>query len=310
MVLCKVLIGFKVKEVTLVDPFTIIKVDDEGYITITEEMLKVKERLPVVQFERRIVDMIDYDQITRLLQYWSASLTIIIARTANVLKVDKSLAKRIIGIAEEYGLLVSGWNSTYRIVDSVVKERWKEAAIQRVKVDKPQETTHDIIARLGMGGESGEEHVDGKEIDDTVKLSKDTSNAKSNIARVVDKVKGKSSSIKKLVPDDAPLEEQSEEQLQKRLSYLQERLATHTEWTELETPWMVNDEIHRIKAQLRHFDNTRVGQTYINETNTLKLPKSITEVVLNEENEPSHSTAQKVRRTPTHTLRRKKPSTH
>lgn len=269
-----------------------IQPNDEGLFELTEDMVIEERMTPLHAFERDLNNYLSYEQQMLLFEAWGMALSIVTSTTAYLLKIDKSIAKEIIMMGMQYGVLYQGNNNTWKIKEGkIVKDRWLKIAQSMKKdlVGGPEETISDIITKVrAMGAGHGINDTNDNNEEEYIEEEKPThskefTDAKKNVEKIVKKA-GKSTSIAgNNNNDNIPLEEQSEEQLRKRISYLQERLSNNKIWTELETPWMLNDEIHRIKAQLRYFDNKRSSQTYMNEANALNLPSSITEVPIDDE---------------------------
>lgn len=173
-------IDWKNKVLTLVFPVAKqLEVDEGGNVVITDEMLKVREKQPVDKFEEELVELLNTEQEIKLYRYWGNRLnrTVMVSRTANMVNIDKPLAKMIIGLAESYGLLVSGWNSTWRVPLDIIKERWVDKAKEKESYLKdpsenieltPQEAV-DALDKKGTEkqkaesrGESVEEYRRGK----------------------------------------------------------------------------------------------------------------------------------------------------
>jgi len=119
----------------------ILEIDSAGNVEeITEEMLNEKEKLPVVLFEHDLEHklLLTEEQRIALYDYWGVTPAIMSSRTANAVKIDIRVAKAVIALAEGYKLLLSGWNSTWKIRDTVIKDRWSGIAKTMTQDMKPE----------------------------------------------------------------------------------------------------------------------------------------------------------------------------
>jgi hypothetical protein len=155
-------IEWKTKKVTLIEPNNVLLQGDEAGIYIIDEgMLKAKAKEPIDMFEEDLLEILTVEQEIKLYKYWGNRLnrTVMIGRTANNIGIDKPLTKKIIGMAESYGLLVSGWNSTWRVPLDIVKERWIDKAKEKEgylkdpdEVSRASMSPNEVLAHLQTMG--------------------------------------------------------------------------------------------------------------------------------------------------------------
>lgn len=128
---------------------TILELDSSGNIELTDEILKAKDIDIIDQYEYEIAEVLSEEQQTVLYRSWGSALSIMISRTANVVGIDKRLAKEIITQGERHGILYQGNNNTWKIKDSVTKTRWADKVKGIEKESKPEKdmTTEGILSR-------------------------------------------------------------------------------------------------------------------------------------------------------------------
>jgi len=124
-------VDWKKKTLTMIEPQNIpLEIDEAGNCIIDEEMLKAKVRTAYESFEEDVELLLTVEQEIRLYRYLGTALSIMMGRTADVVKIDKKLAKTIILLAQEYGFLYEGNNYSWKI-NKDTKSRWIERAKEK-----------------------------------------------------------------------------------------------------------------------------------------------------------------------------------
>ena len=110
-------------------------VDSKWGDILLESLVKKKQKYPIELFEESL-DITDQQRI-RLYEYWGSTKVILIKNTATVLEISKREATSIIDLAFKYHLLTQGHNSTWKVIDNTVQERWIIQSNMLKKGEKP-----------------------------------------------------------------------------------------------------------------------------------------------------------------------------
>lgn len=139
-------IDWKKKVLMIVDPINLVlEVDEAGGFSINNEMLKIKEKETYDLFEDDLLSILSVEQEIKLYKCWGMALSVMISRTADSIGVDKRLAKQIIVLAEQYGLLYQGNNYSWKITNKDMKGRWLDKAKDKENQIKDPNT---VVSRV------------------------------------------------------------------------------------------------------------------------------------------------------------------
>lgn len=134
-------IDWKKKVIMIVQPINLVlEVDEAGTCIINDEMLKIKPREAYDLFEDELIELLKPEQEIQLYKCWGMALSIMLGRTADIVGIDKRLAKQIIMLAEQYGLLYQGNNYSWKIVNKDMKGRWLDKAKEKERYLKDPNT--------------------------------------------------------------------------------------------------------------------------------------------------------------------------
>ena len=137
-------VDWKHKTVVLVQPKNMqLKIDEEGNIIIDDEMLRVKEKQIEQLFEEEIELVLTVEQEIKLYRSWGMALSVMIGRTADIVGIDKKLAKSIIILAQQHGFLYEGNNYTWKIIKEI-RSRWLSRAKEKESYLKDPNTINRI----------------------------------------------------------------------------------------------------------------------------------------------------------------------
>jgi hypothetical protein len=232
------------------------------YIIIRNDMFGKANILPIDLFEHEVSNRLSIEQQSILYNSWGMGLNIMISRTANVLGVEKSVAKEIITLGERHGLLYQANNNTWKIKDAkITKERWIDKAKQLANptIEKAPLTIKEVT----------------KQFDDMTKSQMGAPIKLSEVTRLVGTKSGT-----KVVPqkeftknkhsqqDSSVIEvpEPSEEMLRMHLKDMEHKISTSSYGKE-ELPGTVIDKKNKIKEKLREIDAKKAGKQYIKDAN-------------------------------------------
>jgi hypothetical protein len=215
-----------------------IAIDSEGAVVLELIMFKQVHLGALKGFIDTLQEILSKDQIQNMLQLWGNSNAIKISIVTASLGGDRLLAKQVLQIGVDRGVLAVGVNSTWKVVNKEEQKTMKEHAERMKKgITKEPESLVDTLERMKQEG----------------KLEKEEGNLiAGGIAKEVQS-KGLVKPTKK-IPTEKTIDviaEPTEQELQQELQALQQKLK-EDKWNEDETPWTVNDRMHLIQAQLRH----------------------------------------------------------
>lgn len=252
-----------------------IEVNEEGEVVLEVSMFKQVNLGALKGFIEKLSEILSKDQIQTMFQLWGNSNAIKISIVTASLDGDRLLAKRILQLGVDRGVLAVGTNSTWKVVNKEEQKTMKEHAERMKKgISKELDSPEDILSRMrsmeqDINLEGGRGHKTPVQGGSDIAISMGVG-SKTNLPV-------KKNTIN-TTTEERTLEELSEQELQKELSILQQKLKEDKGWNENETPWTVNDKIHKIQAQLKGIQLQKDAKEYKEEVNKLNehTPKSMT----------------------------------
>lgn len=223
-------------------------------------------------------EVLDKSQVQGVLHLWGNSNAIKLSTVTDILNGDRVLAKHILRIGIIRGVLATGVNSTWKVVNKEEQKTMKEHAdrMKRGPIHNAPEYQESVAKLTKQGFTIGEakekETVEGEGVLTTVLPKKRKEVAVEQGVEIIPE--------EPLVKVD---NSKAKTELRLKLQALEHKAKTFTEWDELVTPWTVNNEIKAIKEQLRSIEIAQDKKTYIQQVNQVNpvvpLPKSITRIV-------------------------------
>lgn len=273
-----------------------VSIDNEGAGVLTLDMFKSVDLAALKGFVSELKEIVDVSQMQAILQLWGNSNAIKLSVVCDVLNGDRVLAKNVLRLGITRGVLATGVNSTWKVVNKEEQKTMKEHAEKMKRGTIQGALTYDKSIEMlqKQGFEIGEasigEKVDKKnslEVEGGRVSTKVLPKKKQVVEKTIDEgVMPENDSSIEIVPEN-PEERPDKKQpnaelaLRLKLKALEHKAKTFTEWSETVTPWTVNSEIQAVKAQLRTLENNKASKQYKQEVNAAPsqlLPKSITRI--------------------------------
>ena len=241
-----------------------ITVDNEGAGILSIEMFKSINVGALKGFIAELKEHLAPDQVQAILQLWGNSNAIRLSIVTDLLGGDRLLAKTILRLGINRGVLAIGVNSTWKVVNKEEQKTMKE------------------IAEKQKRGPVGEAKSFKETVASLQKKGFDIGEQKEEEVVVVEAVEETVEEVVEIIPEEPIIKgkQDAEGELRAKLKALEHKAKTFTDWNETITPWSVNNEINAIKNQLRTLEAQKQGKQYIKEVNSVQTPtpKSITRI--------------------------------
>ena len=161
-------------------------VDEDGNGELLLDMFKSLNMEPLKGFIDELNEKMTKDQTQAVFQLWGSSNQIMISDMTDILKGDRVLAKSILKLGIERGVLGRGVNSTWKVIDKEIQKTMKDSAIRTKRgIMKGAPSTEESMKRIqkqreefGLTNE-GEQGMIEKHESKTVHNSKVSSKSKS-----------------------------------------------------------------------------------------------------------------------------------
>lgn len=135
------------KEKTFYVNGTLMVVDEIGGVEIdVTKILYPEQQIPgVVRLQNELEQRYTKEQIMDIFTLWSTSKSLTINDTADTLNIDKSNAKELLNRGIKYKVLCRGYNSTWKAVSKIVRDRLLKNAEDLLKENRPRRNAEDIL---------------------------------------------------------------------------------------------------------------------------------------------------------------------
>jgi hypothetical protein len=107
-----------------------ITIDENGNGELLLDMFKSLDLTPLKGFIEELNELLTKEQKQAIFQLWGNSKQIMLSDMNRI--VDRILAKQILGLGMDRGVLTRGVNSTWRVIDKEIQKTMKESA-ERMK---------------------------------------------------------------------------------------------------------------------------------------------------------------------------------
>lgn len=151
--------------------------NEEGLVKLnmTELTTVVENKANTIQrFEQELQTLLSEDQQYALFEYLGGANTLTNTALAARLDMSKEDAKQLIQLALRCGVLVQGWNNSWKIINKVVKDRFTERARNRFTQERQNapETFEERKTRLQKEGFDLSNGGEGSEVNSRVSSEK------------------------------------------------------------------------------------------------------------------------------------------
>lgn len=214
-----------------------IDIDDEGNGVLSVELFKTIQIGSLKRFIEELKTLVSKEQMVAILTMWGNSSAIKLGVLADLLQ-DRELAKAVIRLGSQRGVIVVGVNSTWKVIGRDEQKTMKEYAERSKRVvSSSKPILEEELTELPKEEETNSGEAGSIITSSTVVKTEHIANKPSS--KVVVK---------------------SVEELQKELTTLEKRLQENKDWDENETPHTVVEKINKIKNQLRMLAINKVPQ--------------------------------------------------
>lgn len=121
--------------------------DELGVISIAESMLYIRKESPISRFDDGLRELLNDKQRMMLYSMWGTSSTIMKSTTVNILGGSRELAKEVLILAEECGIVSRTHNCQWRVAQKLLKDKMiaLKNAIEEGVVSKPVMNAEEVM---------------------------------------------------------------------------------------------------------------------------------------------------------------------
>lgn len=127
-----------------------IIVDENGSGELLLDMFKLLNMKPLREIIDQIDELVTKEQRQSIFQLWGNSNQIMLSDMTRI--VDRTLAKKILALGMDMGVLGRGVNSTWKVLDKETQKTMKESAIKMKRGPIKRLTTEESIERVQKQG--------------------------------------------------------------------------------------------------------------------------------------------------------------
>lgn len=240
------------QKIFAVEKQVFLTANEEGLVRLDVTNLTVELPKSVISFEKEVQSLLTEDQQYALFEFLGKSKGTTITGLAMAVGITKEEAKYILQLGIKNGVLVTGWNSTWKVYDKIVRERLLDRVKSRFLQEKQSMLPDTLEEQLDQLRKKGllSPKVEGE--GEAGSISEDS----------VESVNVPENKVEKIVhvtvadltkKNDDKIMKSHVENLQKELKALEKKLADNKDWNENETPHTVVNRINTIKVELRKY---------------------------------------------------------
>ncbi len=124
-----------------------MEVDALGAFSINvSAILAVEEQMPGLErFLLRLEEVWTFEKIKTIYLILGRSKSITVTDMANALHIEKSIARKVLDCGLLCGILCKGYNSTWKVVDKLTRERIAKEHNEMQETHKPRKTVDDVF---------------------------------------------------------------------------------------------------------------------------------------------------------------------
>lgn len=247
-----------------------INIDEEGNGVLALGLFKIIDIGSLKLFMKHIEEILTKEQKQKVLFLWGNATAIKLGAMADTIG-DRLLAKEVITIGLQKGIIVPGVNSTYRVVHKEEQRTMKEyaARMKEGNFRKGTGTIHEYTEK-----ETKEEGM----IESSVEAGLAALTEKNDKNIIENIASGKVTPLTEYKkPTDTKTVKVSIESLKKELVALEKKLSDtkDNEWNEEETPHTVIDKINKLKNQIRMCESGASNPANPSHTKVLPTKKPV-----------------------------------